>query len=122
DVAGGVRVAQADLGEAHGIGLTEEVLPVVVDLDDADREGVERATRERDRLPGGRTRTAVEHHVDRSSTVEGQHGIRDVAVAPADERLHQVDVVGGYGSVEIDLDALPPRVAARLRPPRGAAV
>ena len=102
-----VRVAQADLGEADGIGLAEQVRPVVVDLDDADRERVERAARERDRLAGGGARAAVEHDVHRSSAVERQHRVRDVAVAPAVERLHEVDVVGGDLAVEVDLDALP---------------
>ena len=122
DVVSRVRVAQADLGEADGIGLTEQVRPVVVHLDDADRERVERPTRERDRLSRSGARAAVEDHVHRSSAVERQHGVRDVAVAPAVDRLHEVDVVGSDLAVEIDLDALAARVSERLGAPRGGGI
>ena len=77
-----------------GIGLAEQVRAVVVRLHDADRERVERAARERDRLARRGARRAVERDVHRVAAVERQLRVRDVAVAPAVERLHEVDVVG----------------------------
>ena len=122
DVVRGVRVAQADLGEPDRVGLAEQVRAVVVDLDDLDRERVEGAPPEADRLPTRGARRGVERHVHGAPTVERQLHVRDETVALAQERLDEVDVVGRDRSVEVDPDALPARVAEGLRPPRGAGI
>ncbi len=75
-----VHVAQADLGESDRVVLTEEVRSVIVGLGDANRERVERATREGDRLARGATRAGVEDDVDRRAAVEDQLRVGDETV------------------------------------------
>ncbi len=80
----------------------------------------ERTGGERHRLSGGGTRVRAQHHVDGLGAVEGEHGVGDVAVRRTTERLDEIDVIGGDGTVQVDLDALAARVAEALgRPRRG---
>ncbi len=118
DVPVGVHIAEADFGEPDGIVLPEEVGPVVVGLHDADRERVERAAREGDRLPGGGAGPAVERDVDGPAAVEGQLRVRDVPVRCTRQRLDEVHVIRRDALVEVDLDALAAGVAESLGQPR----
>ena len=118
----GLVVAHADLREAHGVVERRSAGVADVRVVDGDREVLERAARERDRLAFRSVRRGVQRHRHRTASVEAERRARDGARVEAVERLHEVHVVRRDRLGEVDLDALSDRRPLTRGAPRAGHV